>query len=151
MIIEIIILLALLGSLTGFIYFVKHYFKTRKSRNNKKRMITNELSNYNISSNSTDFYRNILMNINWGKVIKFTFIIGLTTIIAYNIFPFIENKATSPAPSINDSSNMSIEHFFPGLLIDSSGHLSFWALLGIGGIFFFIMWKFMMPRFDYSI
>jgi hypothetical protein len=163
MIIEIIILLALLGSLAGFIYFVKHYFKTRRARNDNKRILLAIESSEDDNARIDKFYNNITGNsrlknfyndINWGKVITFIIVLTTTIIVIYNTFSSIENQATSlitPSPSINDSSNMTLEHFFPGLLIDSSGHLSFWALLGIGGIFFFIMWKFLIPRFDYSI
>jgi hypothetical protein len=153
MIIEIIVLLGFLGSLIGFIFFVKHYFKTSKARsNNKKMLLAIESSNDEYASNDK-FYKNILNSdfindINWGKVIMFTFFIGIAVFIYWNFSA--SNTDTSsgnggvekPIVSIvNNSNNQTIANIVPGFLKDSNGQLSFWFFLITGGLMMWIILK----------
>lgn len=163
MITEIIVILCFLGSLAGFIFFVKHYFKASKARkNNKKILLAIESAE---DSNVCDerFYHNImfdfLKDVDWGKVIIFTFFLGIFVLLFWNIVPngketstgneggsvIIQAQGGGGAPStisnsINDSSNnTSIIDYVPDFLKDSKGGLSFWFFILIGGLVFWTM------------
>ena len=74
MIIEIIILLFFVGSIAGFVFFIKHYFKASNARKvNKKILLAIEKAE---DENASDdkFYRTIwdvLGDVRWDKVITF--------------------------------------------------------------------------------
>lgn len=87
MIIEIIVLLGFLGSIVGFIFFIKHYFKTSKARSHNKKMLLAIESAEDEYASSDKFYHNALVDflsdVNWGKVVMFTFVIGIAVIIFF--------------------------------------------------------------------
>lgn len=154
MIIEIIVLLGFLSSIVGFIFFVKHYFNISKERKNNKKMLLAIESAEDSNVCNERFYHNVmfdfLRDVDWGKVIIFTFFLGLFIILFWNFIPNGKETSTgnqapivvpAPTPNLNDSSNMnmSIISFVPDFLKDSKGNLSFWFFIIAGGLMFWIM------------
>lgn len=152
MIIEIIVLLGFLGSLVGFIFFAKHYFKTSKKRSNDKKILLAIESSDDEYASNDKFYETILDKIDVEKVVKFVLI---ATIVFIFIFMFLRGInttsngndgvekpaiAATPTPILNDTNN-TFASYVPGFLKDSTGQLSFWFFVITGGLMMWIIIK----------
>jgi len=152
MIIEIIVLLGFLGSLTGFIFFIKHYFKTWKEKSDNKRMLLAIESAEDDSACYDNFYRNILDKVDFGRIALYFFIVAIVVIGFFFLSApnnpsltsstgnkGVQEQVNTP-PVLNDSnSNSSIMDVFPSFLKDSDGKIPFWFFAVMGGIMTWIV------------
>jgi hypothetical protein len=146
MIIEIIVLLGFLGSLVGFIFFVKHYFKTWKEKSDNKKMLLTIETAEDEDACYDKFYRNILDNVDIPRIIMFFFIVGIIAFIFW-VFAAPNNPSLTSSTGnegvqeeVNTSAlNDSIMNVFPSFLKDTDGKIPFWVFAVIGGIMFWVV------------
>jgi hypothetical protein len=149
MIIEIIVLLGFLGSIIGFIFFVKHYFKSWKAKSDNKRMLMKIESAEDENVCYDKFYQNILDNVDFIKIGIFFFVVA--AVVAGFIFLSAPNNPSLTSSTGNEGvqeqvnnsqlndSNSSIMDVFPSFLKDSDGKIPFWVFAVIGGIMFWVV------------
>lgn len=113
MIVELLVMLGFLGSLTGFIFFVKYYFKTWKAKSDDKKILLAIESSEDENAKYDKFYENILDKIDTRAIFTFIFI-SLIAVMLFWVF-------ASPNKEISNG-NQGVKEDVPStpILINSS-------------------------------
>lgn len=154
MITEIIVLLGFLGSLTGFIFFIKHYLKTWREKNNNKKMLLAIESAEDEYASSDKFYNNVFDHIDFSRIFIFFLVAGLVA-VAFMVFASpnkdtsignqgvstTSNVSTSPAiiPTASSLNITDLNQSSPNMIdmLTKTTGVPFWVFIVLGGI---IMW-----------
>ena len=97
MIIEIIVLLFFVGSIAGFVFFIKHYFKASSARKENKKILLAIEKAEDENASDDKFYRTIwdvLGDVRWDKVITFFIILGMSLGAFVLINPALKQVST---------------------------------------------------------
>ena len=142
MIIETIIVLVLLGSLTGMIMFARHFLKHKKHVDKRKRKNNVVYSNFSIGDSLIEFFLR--------HSLKIAFICFLLIFINLVFQPFSQHTQTATpiptpvplhtnGPAINGTGNPFNEAFGS---IFADGQVPWWFYALIFGIPIWIAWRF---------
>jgi hypothetical protein len=103
MIIEIIVLLGFLGSITGFIFFVKHYFKTWKAKSDNKKILMAIECAEDENACYDKFYENLLDKID-GRAIMMFLGVSLIAIMLFWVFASPNKEVSTGNQGIKEDS-----------------------------------------------
>ena len=140
MIIEIIILLFFVGSIAGFVFFIKHYFKASNARKvNKKILLAIEKAE---DENASDdkFYRTIwdvLVDVRWDKIITFFIILGMSLGAYVLINPAIKQLPTGSVGMNNTINQIAVQ----STLFSFMSNAPWWIYVILIGITIYIFIK----------
>ena len=142
MIIEIILLLFFVGSITGFVFFIKHYFKASKARKQNKQILLAIEKAEDENASNDNFYRtiwDILRDVRWDKVITFFIILGMSLGAYMQLNPAIKQASTGNIGvnnTINQTAGQSSTSF-----LSFMAHTPWWIYVILIAIMIYIFMK----------